>query len=180
MEDKAEFESVLLRYVEDGGAVIFEEPNRGGDDWFDVESAVRPVPEFLTVGTGYDSFQTKRFSIGGGEFSGTFYDDAGTTEMSGLDADGEIIPIIQKREIGEGALYWVCCNIGNHTLVNPGNDFDISNAIRSYFEREIGGFGDIWPEPFVDEVEFLGPSDWRFEYESDASELVVISIGPLS
>ena len=175
IEDKSLVESELLKYVEKGGLVVFGEPNRLTDDWFGVEGAERPVPEILTIGVGVDSFQTQPWAIGSERYVGTFYDEAGSVELSALDDDDEVIPIIQKREIGKGAAYWICCNIGNHTVVNPGSDLQLAYAVRAYFEDELGGYSNIWPKQFGSDPEILGPSDFSFEYESDSSELVVIS-----
>ena len=178
-ENVSPVETVLLKYLEDGGRVIIVEPNRLRDDWFGVESAIRPVSEILTIGTGPDAFQTKPFAIGGGAFFGTFYDDAGITVFSGIDEDGEVVPIVQRRDIGRGAIYWVCCNIGNHTLVNPGRDFELAHALRLFFEDEIGGYNDVWPTKFGQVLETSKPSEIRFGYESDVSRLGVISVRPL-
>jgi hypothetical protein len=171
----AEIESILTRYVEGGGLVVIGEPNRSGDDWFGVEGEERPVPEFLTVESNGEVFQTQRFAFGEDRYVGTFYSDAGATVLSGTDDEGNGVPIIQKRLQGAGAIYWVCCHIGNHTVVNPGQDFNLAYSLRSYFENEIGGYGDTWPKSFGGEVEFNSRSEFRFDYESDVDEVVVIS-----
>lgn len=69
--------------------------------------------------------------------------------------------------MGEGAVYWICCNIGNYTVINPGRDFALARRIRLFFETEIGGYGDPWPPPFGSELATSGPSDIDFEYQSD-------------
>jgi hypothetical protein len=179
-ESTSQIEASMLRFVENGGLIIVEEPNRSGDAWFGVEGEARPVPEVLTIGTGEDAFQPQRFAIGGGQFTGTFYDDAGETVLSAVTDEGDIVPLIQKREMGEGAIYWVCCSIGNHTIVNPGRDYDLAYAVRAFFEEEFGGYGDVWPEQFGEDVEFLDGSDFQFDYAVDEATLVVISAAPLS
>jgi len=179
VENAAEIESTLIRYVEDGGLVFFGEPNRGDDDWFGVESSEYTVPEVLTIGSGVDAFDTKPFAIGANRFVGTIYENAGETVLQAVDAEGEIVPLIQKRVLGDGAVYWVCCHVGNHTVVNPGEDFALAHALRSYVEEEIGGYGDIWPESFGDMIEAPGPSQINFEYDIDEPQLVVISARPL-
>jgi hypothetical protein len=168
-------ESVLSRYVEAGGLVVIGEPNRLGDDWFGEEGEERPVPEVLTIESNGETFQTQRFAFGQDRYVGTFYPDAGATVLNGTDEEGNDVPIIQKRLQGAGAIYWVCCHIGNHTVVNPGQDFSLAYSLRSYFENEIGGYGDTWPKSFGGEVEFTSRSEFRFEYESDVPEVVVIS-----
>jgi len=175
LKDTTHQESILLRYMENGGSVILGEPNRSGDDWFGADSTDRPVPEVLFFGTGDDVVESKRFAIGSDRFVGTFYDDAGETVLHATDEQGEIVPVVQKREIGEGAIYWVCCNVGNHSIVNPGGDFGLVYTLRSFFEDEFDGYRDIWPEKFGDDMEYLGASDFRFSYQSDEPELVVLS-----
>ena len=173
--DPLQLEPALLRFADDGGLIFIGEPSRARNEWLGIEGSERVVPGVLTIGSGEDAFNTRRFSIGGGDFVGTFYDDAGETVLQGVDEEGNGVPIIQKRVHGKGAIYWVCCHLGNHTVVNPGRDFPLAYTLRSFIEDEIGGYGDIWPESFGDNIEILDPSDISFEYEIDEPQLVVIS-----
>ncbi len=176
----SDIESLLIDYVNGGGTVIIGEPNRSGDDLFGVDGVRREVPAVLSVESASGPVQTQPFEINGRPFFGIFYDDAGETVLAGTDESGNEIPIIQKRSLGEGAIYWVCCNIGNHIVENPGEDFELAYTLRSFFENEIGGYGDIWPRPFGTELTVNGPSDFEFTYRSDEPTLAVISARPLS
>lgn len=169
-------EHSLTEYVTNGGIVILEEPNLRGEDLFGIEGVNRVVPETLELQTAEGPLELKSFESGNEPFFGTFYDNAGDAVMIARASTGEVIPIIQKRSIGEGAVYWVCCNIGNHTIVNPGGDIDLALAVRSYFKTELGGYGEVWPEPFGYEHKKLGPSEFEFKYQSEGPAVAVLSV----
>ena len=96
VENESVEETRLTDYVERGGFVILEEPNRSGDDLFGVEAVQRVVPEPPTIEAEFGSFETLPFEIEEGRFVGTFYDGAGETMFVGADALGNVVPIIQR------------------------------------------------------------------------------------
>jgi xanthosine utilization system XapX-like protein len=169
-------EASLTAYMEDGGIVIFEEPNRGGRNLFGAEHVIKDVPRNFVVDGMDGAREVSAFHIGGGRFAGNFYEDAGIVTMTGTTPDGESVPIVQKKEVGLGAMYWVCCNIGNHTVVNPGRDLAMADEISKYFESEIGGFGSLWPSEFDGEVIRTGPSDFQITYSSESPIPILISV----
>ena len=175
ISDDSDAESILMEYVETGGKVIIGEPNQLGEDIFETQAVQRVVPRVLSIDTDEGKIETRPFEIGGGAFVGNFYDDAGEAVIVGTGPDGEEIALVQKRVVGDGAIYWVCCNVGNHIIVNPGDDLELAHLLRDYFETEIGGYRDVWPAPFGSNVMSSSPSDFEFEYESESPIIVVIS-----
>ncbi|WFG34848.1 hypothetical protein GKN94_03825 [Candidatus Lucifugimonas marina] len=171
--DKAE--SALQTFIENGGLVIFEEPNRGGKNLFGVEHILKDVPPEFVVNGADGPREIKPFRIGSGRFTGAFYDDAGDIVLSGTSAEGEEIPLVQKKDLGLGAMYWVCCNVGNHTVVNPGRDLALADEVNKYFDSEVGGFRSVWPTELEEEITQIGPSSFQISYSSETPIPVLIS-----
>jgi hypothetical protein len=168
-------EKALTEYMDEGGIVIFEEPNKSGENLFGAEHTIKDVPEVFAVNGIDGPVEVLPFTISGGRFAGNYYEDIGEVTLTGSTPEGEIIPLVQKRDVGRGAMYWVCCNIGNHTVVNPGKDFSMASVISKYFESEIGEFRSIWPTSFDADVEHLGPSEYEISYTAKSPIPVIIS-----
>ena len=178
--NQSEIEMKLFEYVERGGAVIFEEPNTAGDGLFGVLAEAREVPEILHFVFQGESASSLPFSVNGDPYFGTFYDGAGEVVLSATDDAGNVLPLIQKRKMGEGAIYWVCCNLGNHVVVNPGRDFELAQLLHTFFESELGGYGEVWPAAFESQVDITGPSDTKFTYQSNEPTVAIVSARPVS
>jgi hypothetical protein len=172
----AKAEAALRTYMENGGIVIFEEPNKSGKNLFGAEHAIKDVPRNFVVDGLDGSKEIRPFAIGGGRFAGNFYEDIGEVVLTGTTEEGETVPLIQKEDVGLGAMYWVCCNVGNHTVVNPGQDLVLADEINKYFAAEIGSFRSIWPDQFDGDVEKTGPSTYRLTYTADSPVPVLISV----
>jgi xanthosine utilization system XapX-like protein len=172
----AETEILLRTYMENGGIVIFEEPNRNGENLFGAEHVIKDVPRDFVVDGLDGPKEIKSFTIGGGRFAGNFYEGIGKVVLTGTTEDGVTVPLIQKEDVGLGAMYWVCCNVGNHTVVNPGRDIVLADEINKYFAAEIGEFGSVWPTQFDGQVEKIGPSTYQLTYDSIEPVPVLVSV----
>jgi hypothetical protein len=171
-----ETEDVLRTYVENGGSVIFEEPNNAGANLFEAEHTLKDVPRDFIVNGIDGPREIRPFQIGGGRFAGNFYDEMGEITLSGTTLDGEIVPLVKKQKLGLGAMYWVCCNIGFHTIVAPGRDHALAEEINKYFVSEIGNLRSVWPTQFKGETVKTGPSTYRLNYTSDSQVPVLVSV----
>jgi xanthosine utilization system XapX-like protein len=168
-------ETALRTYMENGGIVIYGEPNKGGRNLFDAEHTIEDVPQNIVVNGIDGPREILPFSIGGGRFAGVHYEDAGEIVLTGTTPEGEIVPLIQKESVGLGAMYWVCCNVGNHTVVNPGRDLALVDEINKYFVSEIGEFGSVWPTEFDADISQVGPSTFTISYSSEKPVPILIS-----
>jgi hypothetical protein len=169
-------EQVLLKYVNNGGRVIVEEPNLAGLGLFKTGFTTEDVPPEFEMPADDGPIDVLPFvAVDGGTFRGVSYQPVGELVLAGTTPEGETVPLIQKEARGEGFIYWVCCNIGNH--VDGTGDKKMAAAIRHFFDEEIGGFRSIWPTEFDTEVERLGPSEYRFSYMAVEDTPVLISLG---
>ena len=176
ISDVEESSDLLLDFANSGGIVILEEPNRGGRNLLGVDHTIRNVPGEFTLDGAGGPVEVLPFSIGGGPFAGVDYGSIGELVLAGTTPAGERVPLVQKRQTGLGAIYWVCCNIGNHIVVNPGQDHAMAEVVRDYFDSEIGGFKSIWPTVFDAEIEQFGPSRFRISYTVDSPTPILISL----
>ncbi|MBN4064767.1 hypothetical protein JYU04_03420 [Dehalococcoides mccartyi] len=174
--DIEEAEERLLEFVQAGGRIIFEEPNQLGENLFQGESVLRDVPREITINGANGPRELLPFEIDESPFAGYFYDDIGEITLSGTDSNGDVVPLVKKQQVGLGAMYWVCCNLGNHTVINPGRDHILAEEIRDYFDSEVGGFQSIWPTEFDAAVEQTGPSTHNLSYTSTKPIPIVISL----
>lgn len=176
ISDVEETEKVLLDYVNNGGFVIFGEPNGSGANLFGATSSIADVPRNFTVPGADGPVNVLPFTIGGGRFAGVDYEEIGEIVLAGTTPTGETVPLIQRKKMGQGAIYWVCCNTGNHVVVFPGRDHRLARVVRDYFESEAGEFGDVWPTEFDADVVQTGPSEFQISYTAESAVPVLISL----
>jgi len=173
-----ENERILSNYVNNGGRVIFEEPNLSGNNLFGASHTIEDVPlEFALPGKD-GPVDVKPFTADSGPFRGFSYNSVGEITLAGTTPDGEVVPLIQKKTLGEGAIYWVCCNIGNH--IDGQEDHDMAKAIHWYFNNEIGGFRSLWPTNFDADITQTGPSTYDISYTADEPAPILISLDTLN
>ena len=170
IENTEDLEAKLTEYLQQGGSIVIEEPNRSGRPLFDWGFTQQSVPRDFSVG----DIQALPFEIDGNEFRGVRYDDLGEVVLTGTTPEGEPVPLIQKRELAGGAIYAVCCNVGNH--ISETGDTGLADVFRQYFAEEIGGYGNIWPTKFEAEIEQGGPSNFVINYTSEERVPVLISL----
>lgn len=174
--DVSKVENVLSDYVRAGGRVILEEPNLSGPELFDSRSRIDDVPPEFSVSNSDGNVDVLPFSADGQTFRGVYYesDSAGEVTFSGTTPDGQIVPLVTKRTFGDGAIYLVCCNIGNHIVGT--SDQALAKAVREYFGSEIGTFRSNWPTSFNADYERVSPSHFELTYESESDTPILISL----
>ncbi|NQW21511.1 MAG: hypothetical protein HQ477_12465 [Chloroflexi bacterium] len=171
-------ENTLRDFVNRGGILIIEEPNRSGNNLFGISHTLEDVPRNFSVPSEDGTIDVIPFEIGGLTFRGVSYEESGELTVSGTTSDGETVRLVQKSRIGDGAIYWVCCNIGNHIV--EANDRALGKIVYEYFESEVGGFRSIWPTEFDATVIRSGPSDFDITYSADENTPLLISLAGLS
>ena len=176
--DLARAEAVLSDFVDAGGIVFVEEGGLDGPNLWNIESERREVPRNLEVVLpSGGTLRLEDFSIGGGPFIGQFYPGGGTPVLEATDLNtGDTVALIRELRIGKGAVYHVCCNIGNHTYTT--RDGGAVDLLRAFVDERIGLPESLWPEPFETENATLEDRSIRFSYTSDEQTAVVVSLRP--
>jgi len=167
-------DKIFMDYVERGGIVVIEEQNLVNFDLFEVQSVYEDVPNQWIVidpiGASESPTELKEF---GENFRGVRYETDGELVLTGLSPTGEVIPLVQKISVGQGAIYWVCCNVGNH--IDGKSDIALATSLQDFFEDEIGGYTSMWPTAFDAEIEQLGPSKYTITYDVEEATPIVFS-----
>ena len=174
--DSERAEAILNDFVAAGGIVFVEEGRLDGPDLWNVPSERREVPRNLEVALpSGETFQLKEFSIDGGPFVGHFYPDGGTPVLEATDLDtGDSVPLIRERRIGEGAVYYVCCSIGNHTYTTK--DGAAVDMLRQFVSERVDLPESLWPEPFEAEIATWEDRLIQFSYSSAEETAVVVPL----
>jgi len=178
--DREAAEGVLENFVASGGVVLIEEGALDGNHLWGVAPVSGVVPRNMAVVRASGEMQPLQpFAVGADDFVGQFYPDAGAPVLEAEVADtGRRIPLIQRRQIDEGSIYYVCCNLGNHTVINPGRDRVMAEALREFLSQRASLPDSLWPEPFDAELLDDPASELAFRYRADESTAVVISLAP--
>jgi len=174
--DSERAEAILNDFVAGGGIVFVEEGRLDGPDLWNVPSERREVPRNLEVALpSGETFQLKEFSIDGGPFVGHFYPDGGTPVLEATDLDtGDRVPLIRERRLGEGAVYYVCCNIGNHIYTTK--DGAAVEVLRQFVSERVDLPESLWPEPFEADIATWEDRLIQFSYGSAEETAVVVSM----
>ena len=176
--DAERAETVLSDFVAAGGIVFVEEGRLDGPDLLNVPSERREVPRNLEVALpSGETVQLKEFSVEGGPFVGHFYPDGGTPVLEATDLDtGDSVPLIRERRIGQGTVYYVCCNIGYHTYTTK--DDAAVEVLRQFISERVDLPESLWPEPFEAEIAAWEDRSIQFTYDSPEETAVVVSLRP--